>query len=43
MTGSCEAVCPKDISLSFIVKMNRDYGIATLKGERAARKGQGSG
>ena len=32
VTGSCEAVCPKEISLSFIAKMNRDYGIATLKG-----------
>jgi succinate dehydrogenase / fumarate reductase iron-sulfur subunit len=25
VTGSCEAVCPKEISLSFIAKMNRDY------------------
>jgi succinate dehydrogenase / fumarate reductase iron-sulfur subunit len=33
VTGSCEAVCPKEISLSFIAKMNRDYGVATLKGE----------
>jgi succinate dehydrogenase / fumarate reductase iron-sulfur subunit len=32
VTGSCEAVCPKEISLRFIAKMNRDYGIATLKG-----------
>jgi succinate dehydrogenase / fumarate reductase iron-sulfur subunit len=32
VTGSCEAVCPKEISLSFIAKMNRDYGIAALKG-----------
>jgi len=32
VTGSCEAVCPKEISLSFIAKMNRDYGVATLKG-----------
>jgi succinate dehydrogenase / fumarate reductase iron-sulfur subunit len=31
VTGSCEAVCPKEISLSFIAKMNRDYGVATLK------------
>ncbi len=30
--GSCEAVCPKEISLSFIAKMNRDYGTAVLKG-----------
>ena len=33
VTGSCEAVCPKEISLSFIAKMNRDYGTASLKGK----------
>jgi succinate dehydrogenase / fumarate reductase, iron-sulfur subunit len=32
VTGSCEAVCPKEISLSFIARMNRDYAVATLKG-----------
>src|SRR5262245_28292846 len=32
VTGSCEAVCPKEISLSFIAKLNRDYGLAVLKG-----------
>ncbi len=32
VTGSCEAVCPKEISLHFIAKMNRDYGVALLKG-----------
>ncbi|MBG90072.1 MAG: succinate dehydrogenase [Verrucomicrobiales bacterium] len=32
VTGSCEAVCPKEISLNFIAKMNRDYGMAILKG-----------
>ena len=31
--GSCEAVCPKEISLDFIAKMNRDYGLAILKGK----------
>ncbi|MGO8677499.1 MAG: succinate dehydrogenase/fumarate reductase iron-sulfur subunit [Limisphaerales bacterium] len=31
VTGSCEAVCPKEISLSFIARMNRDYGLALLK------------
>jgi succinate dehydrogenase / fumarate reductase, iron-sulfur subunit len=31
VTGSCEAVCPKEISLSFIAKLNRDYGVAALK------------
>jgi succinate dehydrogenase / fumarate reductase iron-sulfur subunit len=32
VTGSCEAVCPKEISLSFIARMNRDYAVALLKG-----------
>src|ERR1039457_1775916 len=33
VTGSCEAVCPKEISLNFIAKLNRDYGFAILKGK----------
>lgn len=32
VTGSCEAVCPKEISLSFIARLNRDYAAAMLKG-----------
>ncbi len=32
VTGSCEAVCPKNIGLEFIAKLNRDYGWALLKG-----------
>src|SRR5437899_8485982 len=32
VTGSCEAVCPKEISLDFIAKMNREYGAAILHG-----------
>ena len=31
VTGSCEAVCPKEISLDFIARMNREYGRALLK------------
>jgi succinate dehydrogenase / fumarate reductase iron-sulfur subunit len=31
VTGSCEAVCPKLISLDFITKMNRDFLGAILK------------
>ena len=31
VTGSCEAVCPKEISLDFIARMNREYGAAILK------------
>ena len=30
-TGSCSAACPKEISLDFIARMNRDYFKATLK------------
>jgi succinate dehydrogenase / fumarate reductase, iron-sulfur subunit len=41
VTGSCEAVCPKEISLNFIAKMNRDYGVALLKG-RTNRKASGA-
>ena len=32
VTGSCEAACPKEISLNFIARMNRDYAVALLKG-----------
>ena len=32
VTGSCEAVCPKEISLSFIARLNRDFGLAAFKG-----------
>jgi succinate dehydrogenase / fumarate reductase, iron-sulfur subunit len=31
VTGSCEAACPKEISLDFIAQMNREYGKAILK------------
>jgi succinate dehydrogenase / fumarate reductase iron-sulfur subunit len=33
VTGSCEAVCPKEISLDFIRQMNKDYLLASLKGK----------
>jgi len=33
VTGSCEAVCPKNISLDFIARLNRDYLVASLKGD----------
>src|SRR5882762_6141517 len=39
VTGSCEAVCPKEISLSFIARLNRDFGIAVLKGSRLKKAG----
>jgi succinate dehydrogenase / fumarate reductase iron-sulfur subunit len=31
-TGSCEAVCPKQISVRFIARMDRDYAVALIKG-----------
>ena len=31
VTGSCEAVCPKEISLDFIAQMNREYFKALLR------------
>jgi len=33
ITGSCEAVCPKEISLDFIRQMNKEYLLAALKGK----------
>jgi succinate dehydrogenase / fumarate reductase iron-sulfur subunit len=33
VTGSCEAVCPKEIPLDNIARMNRDYALATLQGK----------
>jgi len=35
VTGSCEAVCPKEISLDCIAQMNREYGKAILKNSLA--------
>ena len=37
VTGSCEAVCPKEISLDFIAQMNREYGKAILKNSLAGK------
>lgn len=38
--GSCAAVCPKEIDMDFIARMNRDYLVATLKEstKKAARR-----
>ncbi|MBI4659636.1 MAG: succinate dehydrogenase/fumarate reductase iron-sulfur subunit [Verrucomicrobia bacterium] len=33
VTGSCEAVCPKEINLTFIARMNREYLAAWFKGK----------
>jgi succinate dehydrogenase / fumarate reductase iron-sulfur subunit len=43
VTGSCEAVCPKEISLDFIAKMNRDYIVAAVKGDPKMAKAGGAG
>ena len=32
--GECSAVCPKEISMDFIARMNRDLLVATVKGKR---------
>lgn len=37
VTGSCEAVCPKEISLDFIAQLNREYGTSLLKGVPAKK------
>jgi succinate dehydrogenase / fumarate reductase iron-sulfur subunit len=34
MYGECEAVCPKEISIDFIARMNRDYIAAKFKGRK---------
>lgn len=34
-TLECEAACPKDISVRWIQRMNRDYLSAALRGKRA--------
>ena len=34
VTGSCEAACPKQISLNFIARMNREYLGAWLRGKK---------
>jgi succinate dehydrogenase / fumarate reductase iron-sulfur subunit len=41
--GECEAVCPKEISLDFIARMNRDYIWALLQGDRASKSTGGEG
>jgi succinate dehydrogenase / fumarate reductase iron-sulfur subunit len=38
VTGSCEAVCPKGITLDFIAQLNREYGTAILKNRMESKK-----
>ncbi len=42
VTGSCAAVCPKEVSLDFITRMNREYMSALLH-ESVGRAGGGDG
>ncbi len=42
VTGSCEAVCPKEISLDFIAQLNREYGKAILKNPVATASSAGA-
>ena len=39
--GECEAVCPKEIRLDFIARMNRDYIKATLTADRRPGRADG--
>jgi succinate dehydrogenase / fumarate reductase, iron-sulfur subunit len=39
VTGECEAVCPKEISLDFIGMLNREYGKAILRDRRERKIG----
>jgi succinate dehydrogenase / fumarate reductase iron-sulfur subunit len=42
--GECEAACPKEINLSNIARMNRDFLVSNLvKGPRPARSGDAAG
>ena len=34
VTGSCEAACPKQISLNFIARMNREHLGAWARGKK---------
>lgn len=42
-TNSCEAVCPKEIPVTFIAQLNRDYAWAMLKGAAATGKARVGG
>jgi succinate dehydrogenase / fumarate reductase iron-sulfur subunit len=39
----CEAACPKDITASWIAKLNRDYAMATVHESIIAPVGKGGG
>jgi succinate dehydrogenase / fumarate reductase iron-sulfur subunit len=39
--GECEAACPKGISLSNIARLNRDFALASLRGDLRESDGEG--
>lgn len=41
-TGACSASCPKDVSLANIARMNREFLLAKLKGEKKEVTGDGA-
>ena len=41
--GECEAVCPKEIDLGFIARLNRDYLVASLTTRGQEKSSAGSG
>jgi succinate dehydrogenase / fumarate reductase iron-sulfur subunit len=43
VTGACEAVCPKSISLDVISRMNADYRRSLCADRRAVSRGSASG
>ena len=43
ITGSCEHLCPKEIGLDFIAKMDRHCAVALIKGGLKPNNGGGAG
>jgi succinate dehydrogenase / fumarate reductase iron-sulfur subunit len=43
VTGACEIVCPKEISLEFISRMNREYARAILLGQAERKRSAAAG
>ena len=41
--GECEGACPKEISLEFIARMNRDWWRASLAKRPKVLKAEGAG
>jgi len=41
-TYACQAACPKNISVDYIAKMNREYGVAVMKNGDASFNSEGS-